>query len=1143
MERYNKGLIFTNDNCIACNKCISFCPVFGANVFTSSGETTKIQIDSRKCDNCGSCVVTCLHKAREYKDDTQAFFEALKSGEKISVIFESSFFLLYKDSVSKITGYLKSLGVDKVYDSTIGTEISIWAHAKYLKENDKGDMIHRSYIANTCAATVNNLKRTRQFLRRKVIPVQSPVMCAATYVHKYLNDTNKIAVIGPCIARNEEKNWEGLEGKINYTLTFKNFMEAIPLYDISKFHGSVDLSSTGLCDFLPVRLSFSEVISLFFPKNRTVLRLYGLKNENFNHLETFIDKRYLQYQPLISEVSACSEDCISGPGIDSSAFDKGYIYSCQSEQRRLAFNKIEAFSEPEIFWQKVSQAYSSLDSSDFACKISDLTHQPYHVPKSAYDEIFADMLKDTVKKQTINCGSCGYNSCREMARAIACGYSRKENCIHYMNDEFTKRLVTDNETGLYNRQAIIQKGNTWRYENTDKQLLIAVCDINKHKVINDLYGYESGVKVVKFIGKHLSQVTGSSGFCGRLGFGTFVICQEYTVENLQKLQMIKAFDCSSLGIYVPVTLRFGLYILEGVEDLSDAINKASICMDNKSSSVKNTFEMYSPSLLEKNKQETRIAGQFQSALNNKEFEIWFQPQYSAASGELVGAEALCRWHKPDGQIISPTTFIPIAEKDGFIRVLDNEIWRMGFNYIRDWLDKGLEPVPISLNISRVSLESDALIYNIMHLKSEFKIPEKYIHFEITESAYMSSQEDFIHRIERIRNMGYQIAMDDFGSGYSSLNTLKDIPLDILKLDMGFVQGKKNKDKGGVILSSIAGLAQKLQLVTIAEGVESKEQADFLRSIGINIIQGFLYDKALTENKFLALLRKFKRKKLIQKPAFTGNLDIQKLFDISSSENTMFEEMMGPAIVINYNDKNNELSMLRANEKALKILGVEELSFIEAKSALLKYVPKKIISSFIKGIKDAINSEKETVLYNEYINLRRDVPIWIRSHVWQISKVENNHSLVVILEDVSTEKIAETALELSNSQFKFMFDKSQIGMCLLHVSYDIRHINQSLKIRILKTNESFLKMTGFSESDVLSWTEKDAFSVIHPDDRLDFMAKSMKFFLRKSKEAFSQEYRALVSSGEYVKVRIYVNGLQQPDKSWLLITNYVVLGNS
>jgi EAL domain-containing protein (putative c-di-GMP-specific phosphodiesterase class I) len=295
-------------------------------------------------------------------------------------------------------------------------------------------------------------------------------------------------------------------------------------------------------------------------------------------------------------------------------------------------------------------------------------------------------------------------------------------------------------------------------------------------------------------------------------------------------------------------MRFGYYSMQDNADeknisVMDMINSAILAMDLRVTQQENTYNGYTKALKQKQHEEAKLSTLMKSALDNNEFVLWFQPQYATSSNKLVGAEALCRWINKEGQIISPSIFIPVTEKNGFIRYLDKEIWRKAFSMVRRWIDEGYDPVPVSINISRVSLESDGIYYTIKYLKDEYKIPPELIHFEITESAYIGDEGNLLQRINQIRSLGFKIAMDDFGSGYSSLNSLKDIPIDIIKLDMGFLNdttglakiAEENDNdssstevssalvnRGGTIISSVIRMAQKLKYITVAEGVEKEE---------------------------------------------------------------------------------------------------------------------------------------------------------------------------------------------------------------------------------------------------------------------------------------------------------------------------------
>ena len=1142
MSRYNNGIIYTNGNCIGCNKCISNCSLMGANVSIVKNGKVHMEIDSRKCNDCGRCISVCVHHARDFRDDATAFFEDLKKGEKISLILEPSFFAIYGDRVPELIRRFRKLGIQKIYDGAYGREICAYLTVKYLKEAKSLPVDQRCFISNACPALVTVIQKYHPFLLKKMIPVQSSVFCAAIYAHKYLGDDNKIACLGTCVANKDEVISGNTHEAISYNLSFSHVMHKLEeiTADESDFSSELDLKGNGFGSIVSVGGEFSDIISYFFPHTETVLALQGFSSDNMNSLYMSLNEKFKENQPLFAEIIACKGGCIGGPGISLKEYDSGVIYSNAISIRKKAYELYSDIINPEKFWKHVSSQFKYIRPEDFTREYTDGSRQQFKIPKSALNEIFNDMLKDTPQKQEINCGSCGYNSCHDMVRAIAYGYSRKENCIHYMKDLLIKRYYTDPETGIMTRSAFVQEGNILFTSHPKKNYIIAVGDVNKLKVINDLYGFATGNDALKQIAATLKQIVGEQGLVARLGGGSFVICMENSVDNLQRLQACKVFDNGSIHMSFPITMHFGIRIANASVGLTTAMDQASLCMDNNISSVQNTFTAFTDKNVEDTHLEAEITSQMQQALKNGEFKIWFQPQYSAATGEIVGAEVLCRWIKDDGSIISPAVFIPIAEKNGFMRMLDEEIWTNVFAAVRSWLDAGIEPVPVAINISRISLETDKLYYIIKRLKEKYNIPERYIHFEITESASINSQAAMNGRIQKIRDLGFRIAMDDFGCGYSSLNSLKDMPIDILKLDMGFMRGDDSLNRGGTIINYVVRMAQGLEYITVAEGVETSEQADFLRSIGVNVFQGFLYAKPMPEAQFIDILKSTGKHASILKPRTFGQIDVRKFLTPDSAESLMFEDYTGPATIYEYDDVTNSLTLIRANKKFLKLFEMEDISFSEVRKNLKKTMGKESFSRLTEYFKKSLEDCMEVECSSEMRTFVRHVPLWVKNHIWEISRNGHKHSFYMLTEDITNEKISESTLEISNHQLGLLMDNSQVGLCLMHIEVDLKNIFNAYTVRVLRVNNTFLQISGFSEETVLNWTEKDTFAVIHPHDLPGFKLLMAKAFLKKFKKPFSYDYRALKSDGSYTKVRIIATGVQQPDKSYMLITNYILL---
>ena len=250
-----------------------------------------------------------------------------------------------------------------------------------------------------------------------------------------------------------------------------------------------------------------------------------------------------------------------------------------------------------------------------------------------------------------------------------------------------------------------------------------------------------------------------------------------------------------------------------------------------------------------------ITNKMEHAIKNSEFQIFYQPKYELASECVAGAEALVRWNNQELGFMAPSSFIPLFEQNGFITQLDMFVWETVCKDMREWIDKGNSPFSVSMNVSRADIFNPNLQNILVNLSDKYGIDRKFLHLEITESAYTDNPEQIIKVVTSLRNEGFPIEMDDFGSGYSSLNMLAEIPIDILKLDMGFVKNELEKPSGKGIIAFVISLAKWLNLAVVAEGVETPEQIKILNSMECNYVQGFYFEKPLCKEEFFALLGK------------------------------------------------------------------------------------------------------------------------------------------------------------------------------------------------------------------------------------------------------------------------------------------------
>ena len=847
--RYNNGIIYTDEGCVGCNKCVHTCPTIGANVSTRISNKICSVVSDKDCIHCGRCVTDCAHKARHFKDDTEEVLKALSEGEEIYALIDPTVYLAFCDNYANVFGYLMSLGIKGILDGSVGGQICLYEHVKYLKEHMDEDGNCDKFIAHNCAGISNYVSKYVPRAADFFVPVKSPGMCAAVYFKKYENIKGKIVYITSCTAVYDEINSYSSGRCINYFVGISSVMDLIRGVDISGFSSEADCFKDKIGMSIIEAGKFVSTAAAFFDAGTRFNSYKGFDDDIDRFFET--DAFYESgIHSVLIEMSSCNKGCVSGPAFSMKDYDihKGfaaYSQACDKITEVLGSNLL-----PDERFKIMSDRFAYLDDEDFAWECEDNYIQHCRIPEDVIDEIFNSMFKLSEQKRHFDCGACGHKSCLDMVIAVANGFSRIEDCVHYMNDDMRARLGIDSMTGLSNRNAFIQAGEKLLLDNRDEKYVLVIGDINGLGGVNDLYGNAGGDAVIKYVADVVRDYCAGRGICARLGGGSFGMLIVYSDKNRERFAPAFSLNVEHLGIEYPLTIKFGIY---EITDHGITMNKAIMyatyayrCAIDKS---RNTYTFYTEKMAETMFKESEVTQKMRSAMDNGEFVLYLQPKYDHITGKLAGAEVLSRWVKEDGSLVSPGIFIPVFEKNGFIDELDRYVWKSTFKLIDKWIDAGIEVVPVSVNISRISLTDQDVVDYIRELDEEFPKVKPYIQFEITESAYVGGEHNIFDKISKLREMGFLINMDDFGSGYSSLNTLKDAPIDVLKLDMGFLRGGKNVEKGNIIISSVVDMAKQLGLNMVAEGVETKDQADMLTNMGCNIIQGFYYARPMPVKDF------------------------------------------------------------------------------------------------------------------------------------------------------------------------------------------------------------------------------------------------------------------------------------------------------
>ncbi len=415
------------------------------------------------------------------------------------------------------------------------------------------------------------------------------------------------------------------------------------------------------------------------------------------------------------------------------------------------------------------------------------------------------------------------------------------------------------------------------------------------------------------------------------------------------------------------------------------------------------------------------------ALEEKQFVIYIQPQFNHSTKELIGGEALVRWIHPENGMQSPADFIPIFEEMKKIPVLDLFVFDRVCAYQRKCLDAKETCIPISFNISREDLLLPDYIDSMEKIRSQYDIPVQFLRAEITESSAVGGSEHIINIVNRFHELGYMVEMDDFGSGYSSLNVLKDLEVDIIKLDLKFFSGQVG-GRGGTIISSVVNMAKWLNTPVIAEGVETREQADYMLSIGCEYIQGFYYSKPLPTDEFNKLFRERNSNSAFAKNRFIDRLDTGRFWSPESLETLIFSNYVGGAAIMLYDINNGHSEILRVNGKYLREIGMNQTEKDVISMNPWFHLDKDNIRIYKDTLKLAIETEdeQECETWRTYFSdCCGEDKICIRSSMQLIGIMENKHLFYIMIRNITKEKKLFNEVYASDQRFRAASEHSNI----------------------------------------------------------------------------------------------------------------------
>ena len=590
-----------------------------------------------------------------------------------------------------------------------------------------------------------------------------------------------------------------------------------------------------------------------------------------------------------------------------------------------------------------------------------------------------------------------------------------ERSQHELSKELRYRADYDMLTRIYNKTKFFEVTRLMLNRNLTEQFALIRIDIEKFKLVNSFFGIQEGDALLRYVAGEIQKFVGGSDMVtyGRVEADIFCICMPYCGEAamLELVHYIRAsFERYVLDFDIVPTI--GIYVIDE-RDLSpeSMYDRTSIAAKQCKGNYIRNYAFYTAEMSDELVKEQKIVNSMKSALEKNEFVIYLQPKYGLQSNEMNGAEALVRWKSPSRGMISPGEFIPVFERNGFIIKLDYYVWEKTCELLAKWIREGRNVEPVSVNISRVSLNNPRLVELICGLVEKYQIPPRLLQLELTESAYTSNPKVIRDTMERLQKAGFSILMDDFGSGYSSLNVLKDIAVDILKIDMKFLSDSDKQGRGENILASVVRMAKWLDMPVVAEGVERIEQVSFLRSIGCEYVQGYYFARPMPVEDYEKLL--YEQGTAHEKQGENPSVNADSLWNTSSQMEILFSNMLQAVAIYEYEAESGTLEIIRVNNSYYDLFGYNDINDVQ------------------KSLMESMNDDGRGVWASAFCSLmeKREMVeceftrrlesgewIYIQMKLKYINQIGKQHVIFGTFTDITRQKALERKLEKYRQAF-------------------------------------------------------------------------------------------------------------------------------
>lgn len=588
-----------------------------------------------------------------------------------------------------------------------------------------------------------------------------------------------------------------------------------------------------------------------------------------------------------------------------------------------------------------------------------------------------------------------------------------------LRENITYLKKYDQVTNLYNREAFCASAEEIMRQNPQTRFEIICIDIERFKLVNELYGREQGDLLLKYVSGQLKcMIREGKSVAGNLRDDVFALCvpaedESSTVNRILRIFSEKPMDAQA----VPAV---GIYRTEGEEPAVGNMCDRALMALNSIKGNDHHVAVYREGMREKLLREQEITNSMAAGIKNREFKIYMQPKCNMESGKVVGAEVLVRWQHPEKGLLLPGDFVPLFEKNHFIEKLDLYVWEETAAWVRRWLDKGGPCVPVSVNLSRMDIFDMDVCSVLTDIMERYQIPSGMIELEITESVYAGQPERIIKETEKLKKSGFTILMDDFGNGYSSLNMLSSTNIDILKMDMRFMEGEGLKSLG--ILDAVLHMSKWLNLPVIAEGVNKEQHVKTLRSVGCVYGQGFYYYCPMSVEEFEHLLHSPGKVDFSdggkKKVGSSHLLDLSDLFH----KDTLTDRLLGniTGAVAQYSYDGTSLCVLRANGEYYRLMDeywMSESGHVDVMQDILPEDREKMTKALAKA-----KQSKEEEGAEVFVRKRKGKSVlWLRVRFFCLTSQYGNDIFYAALSDETVRMNSIESLRISEERFRLAME--------------------------------------------------------------------------------------------------------------------------